>query len=110
MANVGSLNLTELCHHWSWRSEFVLPWIARVKIISLFPKMSSDYALGATIISDGLVGNTKIDPFKGNLSIGKDTIVSTRNFFFGLVPESNLDAWISTSQVKYDTDRLQGTK
>jgi hypothetical protein len=29
----------------SWKNGFVLPWIARVKIISLFPKMSPDYAL-----------------------------------------------------------------
>ncbi len=85
-------------------------WISSGSPLGTAENLLGAGALGATLISDALVGNTQFDPIKGDLRIGKDTIVSGRNFFFGLVPESNLDAWISTSQVKYDTDRLQGIK
>jgi RHS repeat-associated protein len=67
-------------------------------------------SLLVTATSDFLSGYNKVDFRQGNLQIGKDTVVSMRNFFLGQVPESNWDAWVSMSQVKYDTDRILGTK
>jgi hypothetical protein len=62
----------------------------------------------ATGSSDFLIGYTDINLQTGTIKIGKDTIVSSRNMLFGQIPESNIDAWISLSQAKYDTDRILG--
>ena len=65
-------------------------------------------SLIATGFSDYLSGNTRVS--NGNLYIGKDTIVSGRNTVLGFTPESNIDAIVSISQLKYDMDRLNGVK
>ena len=65
-------------------------------------------SLGATTIADIMSGNTRVS--NDGLYISKDTIVAARNTVLGLIPESNLDAAVSISQVKYDMDRINGTK
>jgi RHS repeat-associated protein len=66
--------------------------------LSALSTTANDYLSGYNVRSNG------------NLYLGKDTIVSTRNFILGLIPESNLDAIVSASQLKYDMDRLNGIK
>jgi len=52
-------------------------------------------SFGLTAFSDILRGDTKF----AEGVIGKDSIVSARNAALGYMPESNLDAWVSISQV-----------
>jgi hypothetical protein len=47
-------------------------------------------------------------PDSSYISVGKDTVISIRNTVLGQVPESNIDALISFSQLKYDLERLEG--
>jgi hypothetical protein len=46
MASAVSLNRTGHFPLWRWNNAFVLRWSARLKLISLFPKMFPDYELG----------------------------------------------------------------
>ena len=62
----------------------------------------------ATAASDALRGDTTIS--SNGVYIGRDTLVSARNTAIGFVPESNLDAWVSVSQVEYDQARMDGSK
>jgi RHS repeat-associated protein len=62
----------------------------------------------ATMAADLLSGNTGLT--SGGLSVGNDTLVAGRNLIAGLVPEANVDALVSNSQLKYDLDRLLGNK
>ena len=59
-----------------------------------------------TATNDWLSGNTGYDNGIG-VYIGKDTVVSFRNSLAGMIPESNIDALVSSSQIKYDLDRLR---
>ena len=65
-------------------------------------------SLIATAGADYLNGYT--GPIENGFQIGADTLTSTRNMLAGLVPESNFDAVVSNSQLKYDMDRLLGNK
>jgi hypothetical protein len=68
------------------------------------------FSFGVTALADHKSGYTSADLDKMNLSIGKDTIVSFRNMYYGQLPESHFDLWVSHSQVQYDADRLLGVK
>ena len=62
-------------------------------------------SLGLTFVSDVIQGNNTLS------SIGVDTLVSARNAFLGfIIPEANIDSWISQSQFGYDLDRLSGAE
>jgi hypothetical protein len=83
--------------------------IAGTSPLSFFENILGGIALGATALADGFAGNTDLlDP--SNPRIGKDTLVSARNFAAGFVPEANFDLAVSASQLKYDIDRNQGLK
>jgi hypothetical protein len=66
-------------------------------------------SFGLTAASDILSGNTRVSS-NNQLFIGKDTIVAGRNAILGNYPESNFDAVVNASQVKYDMDRLNGVR
>jgi hypothetical protein len=56
----------------------------------------------AIATSDVYGGNIQIAADR--IDIGKDTLVSSRHAYFGLIPEANIDAAVSTSQLMYDLD------
>jgi len=65
------------------------------------------FSLGATAISDGIQGNTSFS-LEDGLFVGKDTLVSFRNFTLGLIPEANIDYLVGQAQFGYDIERNEG--
>ena len=74
--------------------------------IAAFENWLGVVSLGFTFATDVLSGNTSI---QGGY-VGKDTIVSGRNFLLGNTPESNVDLAVNLSQLKYDLDRFNEIK
>lgn len=79
--------------------------------IGLYENLLGFASLGLTYWSDK-DNNLSYDQ-NGNLTsvtIGKDTVIAARNTMLGVIPESLVDLGISTSQFKYDIDRVNNIK
>jgi RHS repeat-associated protein len=76
--------------------------------LATFENLAGLVSLGSTITADAFSGNFYAED--GHVYVGKDSVVSARNFAIGLVPESILDAAVSVQQLKYDEARRNGTE
>ncbi len=111
---VGGMIITEGCSTgvgcgpallMAWAVDF---GISTASPFAVLENAAGFLAMSSTSLTDIIVGNTSYS--QDRLSIGNDTLVSTRNFLAGLIPEANLDALVSFSQLKYDLDRRSGNK
>jgi hypothetical protein len=76
--------------------------------LGIAENVAGGIGLMATAYADIRLGNTQ--PTTNGFAIGKDTLVSARNTAFGIIPEANIDAIVSNSQLKYDLDRYLQNK
>jgi RHS repeat-associated protein len=84
-------------------------YLASTSPLGVTENLLGGFSLLITTASDIVQGNTDLLNPSGPY-VGKDTLVSLRNFTAGLIPESNIDYIVSGSQLQYDTDRINGLK
>lgn len=76
--------------------------------LAVFENTAGSVSMLSTITADALSGNFYAE--NGNIFVGKDSVVTTRNTVIGLFPEAILDAAVSVQQLNYDEARMNGTE